>query len=83
MASLMLSLLGTFQAEYDGRPLVHFRTRAVQALLVYLAFRPVAAAAEGLTPEELAEAEARGGTADLWQTAEQLLDEWAASEAKT
>jgi predicted ATPase/DNA-binding SARP family transcriptional activator len=49
MLQLRLALLGPFLAEYDGRPLDQFRTRAVQALLTYLACRPDAAhSREGL-----------------------------------
>ena len=39
MADLSLALLGTFEAVYDGRPLTKFRTKAVQALLIYLVCR--------------------------------------------
>jgi hypothetical protein len=37
MARLSLQLLGPFQASLDGQPLTDFRTRKVQALLLYLA----------------------------------------------
>lgn len=40
MSSLSLAFLGSFQAEYDGKSLTHFRTKSVQALLVYLACQP-------------------------------------------
>lgn len=36
MLDLSLSLLGTFSAVYEERPLTQFRTKAVQALLIYL-----------------------------------------------
>ncbi len=36
MADLSVSLLGPFAASLDGQPLTHFRTRSVQALLIYL-----------------------------------------------
>ncbi|MCP4359148.1 MAG: hypothetical protein GY796_14125 [Chloroflexi bacterium] len=36
MCDLSLSLIGVFSAVYDERPLTHFRTKAVQALLIYL-----------------------------------------------
>ncbi len=36
MASLSLSLLGPFRAVLDGSPLPGFRTKKVQALLIYL-----------------------------------------------
>ena len=37
MTSLSLSLLGTFQASFDGKHVESFRTNKVQALLIYLA----------------------------------------------
>jgi DNA-binding SARP family transcriptional activator len=37
MITLSLHLLGPFQASLDGEPLTDFRTRKVQALLIYLA----------------------------------------------
>ena len=40
VARLALQLLGPVAISYDGRPLDHFRTKAVQALLVYLVCRP-------------------------------------------
>jgi predicted ATPase/DNA-binding SARP family transcriptional activator len=40
MAGIRLSLLGPFAAAVDGRPVPGFRTRATQALLIYLAVRP-------------------------------------------
>jgi WD40 repeat protein/DNA-binding SARP family transcriptional activator len=40
MAALMLRVLGPFQASLDGQTLSGFRTKKVQALLVYLASEP-------------------------------------------
>ena len=40
MATLLLSLLGRFQASLDDRPIPGFKTRKVQALLIYLAAEP-------------------------------------------
>lgn len=40
MARLNLSLLGPFVASVDGRPISNFRTKATQALLIYLACQP-------------------------------------------
>ena len=40
MTQLSLQLLGPFTATYDGKPLTRFRTRSVQALLIYLACQP-------------------------------------------
>ena len=40
MALLSLNLLGNFRATYDGALLPGFRTRKVQALLIYLAIEP-------------------------------------------
>ncbi len=40
MASLNLSLLGPFAASVDGRSITNFRTKATQALLIYLACQP-------------------------------------------
>ena len=37
MPHLKLSLLGPFSASLDDQPLAAFRTKAVQALLIYLA----------------------------------------------
>ncbi len=37
MGALRLSLLGSFEALLDARPVKQFRTRGVQALLIYLA----------------------------------------------
>ena len=37
MGELRISLLGSFQASFDDRPLAPFRTSKVQALLIYLA----------------------------------------------
>jgi hypothetical protein len=37
MTLLSLRLLGPFKAHYQGRPLSAFRTKATQALLIYLA----------------------------------------------
>jgi DNA-binding SARP family transcriptional activator len=48
MSSLTLQLLGPFAASYDCQPLTHFRTRAVQALLIYLVCRPEAHRRESL-----------------------------------
>ena len=45
---LILQLLGPFAATYHGTPLSHFRTRTVQALLVYLTCQPEAHQREGL-----------------------------------
>ena len=36
MAALSLSLLGSFEAALDNKPLTQFRTKSVQALLIYL-----------------------------------------------
>ena len=36
MSELSISLLGSFEANLDGQPLSNFRTRSVQALLIYL-----------------------------------------------
>ena len=40
MPKLSLSVLGSFAASLDERPLTQFRTKSVQALLVYLTCRP-------------------------------------------
>jgi ABC-type transport system substrate-binding protein/DNA-binding SARP family transcriptional activator len=40
VATLALSLLGPFAAALDGRSLTSFRTKATQALLIYLACQP-------------------------------------------
>lgn len=40
MAELSLALLGPFSVVYGERPLTQFRTKAVQALLVYLVCQP-------------------------------------------
>jgi DNA-binding SARP family transcriptional activator len=40
MPKLSLSLLGLFAASLDDRPLTNFRTKSVQALLIYLACEP-------------------------------------------
>ncbi len=40
MAELSLNLLGPFEATLDGIPHTHFRTKSVQALLIYLACQP-------------------------------------------
>jgi DNA-binding SARP family transcriptional activator len=40
VAVLSLHLLGSFEATIDGIPLIRFRTKSVQALLVYLACQP-------------------------------------------
>ncbi|MFW6070607.1 MAG: protein kinase domain-containing protein, partial [bacterium] len=40
MSGLSLSLLGPFQATVGGERLAHFRTKKVQALLIYLAAEP-------------------------------------------
>ncbi len=40
MTKLSLSVLGPFAASLDERPLTQFRTKSVQALLVYLACQP-------------------------------------------
>ncbi|HEX6387436.1 MAG TPA: hypothetical protein VF177_22440, partial [Anaerolineae bacterium] len=40
MNQLSLSLLGDFQADLNGEPLIGFRTQKVQALLIYLAAAP-------------------------------------------
>jgi DNA-binding SARP family transcriptional activator len=40
MSALTLRVLGPFAAAVDGEPLEPFRTKAVQALLVYLACQP-------------------------------------------
>jgi DNA-binding SARP family transcriptional activator len=40
MPHLKLSLLGPFLASLDGEPLAGFRTKAVQALLIYLVCQP-------------------------------------------
>ena len=42
MTKLSLSVLGPFTASSDERPLTQFRTKSVQALLVYLACQPEA-----------------------------------------
>ena len=36
MSQFSISLLGSFEANLDGQPLSNFRTRSVQALLIYL-----------------------------------------------
>src|SRR5690606_35699033 len=48
MTGLSLSLLGSFQASLDAKPLSDFRTRKVQALLIYLAVEPGAHSREWL-----------------------------------
>lgn len=48
MLRFTAQLLGPFAASYDGQPLSHFRTKAVQALLVYLACQPEAHRRESL-----------------------------------
>jgi len=48
MVDLSLALLGTFTAVYDERLLTHFRTKAVQALLIYLVCQPELHAREAL-----------------------------------
>jgi DNA-binding SARP family transcriptional activator len=48
MPGLSLALLGSFQAEFNGRPLTHFRAKTVQALLVYLTCQPEAHSREHL-----------------------------------
>ena len=48
MAELSLALLGGFTAVYDERPLTQFRTKAVQALLIYLVCQPEPHAREAL-----------------------------------
>ena len=40
VAALSLHLLGPFEAEIEGIPLTRFRTKSVQALLIYLACQP-------------------------------------------
>jgi WD40 repeat protein/DNA-binding SARP family transcriptional activator/tRNA A-37 threonylcarbamoyl transferase component Bud32 len=40
MTPLSLTLLGPFQAQNNGRPVPGFRTKATQALLIYLAVQP-------------------------------------------
>lgn len=40
MSGLSLSLLGTYSAALDGKPVGGFRTRPAQALLIYLACEP-------------------------------------------
>ena len=40
MGNLSMAFLGSFTAVYDERPLAHFRTKATQALLIYLAAQP-------------------------------------------
>ena len=40
MADINLLLLGPFAASVDGRPINNFRTKATQALLIYLACQP-------------------------------------------
>ncbi|MCA9918418.1 MAG: protein kinase, partial [Anaerolineales bacterium] len=40
MNALSLKLLGEFQARLDNRPITSFRTKATQALLIYLATDP-------------------------------------------
>jgi hypothetical protein len=40
MSGLSLALLSSFQADFNGRPLSRFRTKGVQALLIYLACQP-------------------------------------------
>ena len=37
MATLQLTLLGAFQAHWNGRPIIHFRSANTQGLLAYLA----------------------------------------------
>ena len=37
MAQLSLSLLGSFQATLDGKPITGFKSNRVRALLAYLA----------------------------------------------
>jgi predicted ATPase len=42
MSGLSLALFGSFRADFNGLPLAHFRTRTVQALLIYLTCQPEA-----------------------------------------
>ena len=37
MNNLSLALLGPFQATLDDKPITQFRTKSVQALLIFLA----------------------------------------------
>ena len=48
MVELSLAFLGSFSVVYDQRPLTQFRTRAVQALLIYLVCQPEIHARETL-----------------------------------
>jgi DNA-binding SARP family transcriptional activator len=48
MSGLSISLLGSFEGVIGGRPLTHFRTKAVQALLIYLVCQPESHAREAL-----------------------------------
>ena len=48
MVNLSLALLGSFTAVYDQHHLTQFRTKAVQALLIYLVCQPEAQARETL-----------------------------------
>lgn len=48
MFELSLALLGPFEAVYKQRPLTQFRTKAVQALLIYLVCQPEAHTREAL-----------------------------------
>ncbi len=48
MADLSLALLGRFSAVYNAQPLTQFRTKAVQALLIYLVCQPEAHVRESL-----------------------------------
>ena len=48
MNALTISLLGEFQAIRNGQPLQGFRTRKVQALLIYLIAEPKAHQRESL-----------------------------------
>ncbi|HSG16008.1 MAG TPA: hypothetical protein VLE70_06760 [Anaerolineae bacterium] len=48
MTRLAVQLLGPFVASYGEQPLSHFRTRAVQALLIYLVNQPEAHRRESL-----------------------------------
>ena len=40
MSDLLIRLFGPFEASLEGRPMTHFRTTKVQALLVYLVTEP-------------------------------------------
>ena len=48
MPALNLSLLGTFKAELNNKPITHFRSSRVQALLIYLATESL----EGIIPHQ-------------------------------